>query len=381
MPISNLGPNENLIGMPGSRYKLNTPALIIDLNLLEQNIDTMAKYCSKTKFNIRPVAKIHKSVEIAVRQINAGALGVSCATLKEAEIMADNNIPGILLFTTVVTDQKINRLMEANKKVEQLMVAVDSFDNVEALDAAACKVGKKIGLLVDFEVGGKRTGLADEEKAVYLAKRIYETDGLIYQGIQGYNGKTQRILNLDERNKAQDIAMKPLKKLIKRLTNEGLAPKIVSGGGTGTLDIDSKLGLFTESQAGTYVFMDVNYKDLALHSTNPFPYKPSLFVQSTVVSNVQKGFVITDAGIKEFAREEFPPEISYGAPSNASYELVGDDLGRVNFHDLKQNLPLGALIECIPPHCYATLNLYNVFHCVRDDKLVDIWPISSAKNW
>ena len=140
MPISNLGPNENLIGMPGSRYKLNTPALIIDLNLLEQNIETMAKYCRKTKFNIRPVAKIHKSVEIAVRQINAGALGVSCATLKEAEIMADNNIPGILLFTTVVTDQKINRLMEANKKVEQLMVAVDSFDNVEALGAAACKV-------------------------------------------------------------------------------------------------------------------------------------------------------------------------------------------------------------------------------------------------
>ena len=295
--------------------------------------------------------------------------------------MAKNSIPGILLFTSVVTTSKIDRLVEANKQTKNLMVAVDDFSNVEALGAAACKAGKQLDLLIDFEIGGNRTGLNDEEMVVNLAKTISRTNGLTYKGIQGYNGATQRIPKFDKRKTAQKLSTKPLSNLIKRLTKEKLKPIIVTGGGTGTVDIDSEQGIFTESQAGSYVFMDVNYKDIPLNTTDPFPFKPSLYVQTTVVSNSKKGFVITDAGIKEFAREQFAPEISYGAPMDATYELVGDDLGRINLPRGTQNLPLGSKVECIPPHCYATLNLYNVFHCVQGDKLVDIWSIDSRKNY
>ena len=166
-----LGPNEKLIGVKNSRLELSTPSLVLDLDCLEKNIDHMSAFMKKTDCNLRPVAKIHKSVEIAKRQIKAGAIGVCCATLSEAEVMAQGGVSGVLLFSSVVNKEKINRLCKLNSYADGLIVSVDSKINIDELAyAARTKSSKPLSLLVDVEVGGKRTGVTSETVAIDLAR-------------------------------------------------------------------------------------------------------------------------------------------------------------------------------------------------------------------
>jgi D-serine deaminase-like pyridoxal phosphate-dependent protein len=382
MPLDpKLGPNLPLIGVPGGRHRLGTPALLIDLDRLERNIAVMADHLASRGHGLRPVAKIHKSVEIARRQIAAGALGVCCATLAEAETMVDGGITGVLLFSPVVSEPKIARLTALNARAEDFMVAVDDPKNAAQLAEAAARTGRRLKVLVDYEVGGRRTGLASIEAACDLARRVADNESLEFAGVQGYSGRDQRIQDFDKRAERQAQAVAPLHTLCERLDAIGLAPVIVTGGGTGTHDIDHAQGVFTENQAGTYVFMDVNYLSTRLHRDNPTPFETALFVRTEVISTAQPGFAITDAGIKEFDRGEFAPQIERGAPAGASYDLVGDDLGRINFARPEDTMQPGDAVECITPKCYATLNLYEVYHCVRGDTLVDIWPIDARTTW
>ena len=374
-----LGPNESLIGRPGSREALTTPALVLDLDRLERNIAYLANYLGEAGHSVRPVAKIHKSVEIARRQIEAGALGQCCATLAEAEVMADAGIPGVLLFSPVVTGPKIARLAALNARADGLLVAVDDAAVVDRLAAAALAAGKPLRMLVDFEVGGRRTGLASVDDALALARHIAETEGAVYAGVQGYNGSFQREPDLAARRAEQERCTAPLATLCERLAAAGLAPEIVSGGGTGTYAIDAAARIFTECQAGSYIFMDVNYADTPFEPDNPHPFETSLFVRTTVIS-ARDEFAITDAGIKELAREEFPPRVASGAHPDSLYELVGDDMGRVTVPEGARLPQVGEALECVTPHCYGTLNLYDVYHCVRGDTLADIWPIDARSQ-
>ena len=378
--IGILGPNETLIGQQGSRQALSTPALVLDLDRLERNIAYLANYLGRKGHGVRPVAKIHKSVEVAKRQIAAGALGQCCATLAEAEVMADAGIPGVLLFSQVVTEPKIARLARLNARAEGLLVAVDDTAVVDLLAAAALAAGKPLSMLVDFEVGGRRTGLVSIDDAVALARHIADTEGAVYAGIQGYNGSFQRSPDFAARRAEQERCTAPLVTLCERLAAAGLAPEIVSGGGTGTYAIDAAAGLFTECQAGSYIFMDVNYADTPFEPDNPHPFETSLFVRTTVIS-ARDEFAVTDAGIKELQREEFPPRVASGAHPDTLYELVGDDMGRVTVPEGAPLPQVGDALECIAPHCYQTLLLYDVYHCVRGDTLVDIWPIQARSQW
>ena len=171
--------------------------------------------------------------------------------------------------------------------------------------------------------------------------------------------------------------------LVARFDAEGLHPRIVSGGGTGSHDIDAEAGVFTEIQVGSYVFMDVHYIDAVMRRDEPHPFEPALTVLGTVVSAAQPGFVITDVGLKEIdgAFGPISPSIVNGAPSGARYSLVGDDLGRIDFANAGESLPVGAKFELLTPHCYQTVTLYSVYHCVAGDKLVDIWPIDALRSW
>ena len=379
-PFGDLGPNAPLIGQRGSRGALSTPALVLDLDRLERNIAYLARYLGDAGHGLRPVAKIHKSVEVARRQIEAGALGVCCATLAEAEVMADAGIPGVLLFSQVVTEPKIARLAALNARADGLIVAVDEAGVVDRLAAAAREAGRALRMLVDLEVGGRRTGLTAVDSALALARHIAETEGARYAGVQGYNGSFQREPDFAARAAQQVRCTAPLAALRERLVAADLAPGIVSGGGTGTYAIDVAEGLFTECQAGSYVFMDVNYADTPFEPGNPHPFETALFVRTTVIST-RDAFVVTDAGIKEFAREDLAPRIASGADPASLYELVGDDLGRVTVPEGARRPEVGRALECITPHCYGTLNLYGVYHCVRGDTLVDIWPIDARAQW
>ncbi len=375
-PTGELGPNQALIDQSGSRAALETPALVLDLDRLERNIAYLAGYLADAGHGLRPVAKIHKSVAVAKLQAAAGALGQCCATLAEAEVMADAGIPGVLLFSQVVTGPKIERLARLNARADGLLVAVDDAAVASRLAAAAREAGRPLRMLVDFEVGGRRTGLASIDDAVALARHVAGTDGAVYAGVQGYNGSFQREPDIAARRAEQERCTAPLAELCERLAAEGLAPEIVSGGGTGTYAIDAAAGLFTECQAGSYIFMDVNYIETPFEPDNPHPFEPALFVRTTVIS-ARDEFAVTDAGIKEFAREELAPRVTSGAEADSRYELVGDDMGRVTVPAGARVPQVGEALECLTPHCYGTLNLYDAYHCVRGDTLVDIWPIDA----
>ena len=377
------GPNENLIGISGSRYLLGTPALVLDIDALDANLASMAAHARAHDYALRPVAKIHKSTEIARRQIAAGGVGVCCATLAECELMADGGIPGILLFTPVVTEPKLARLAALNARADGLIVVTDDCLHVAQLAQAAKQSDRPLQVLVDIEVGGGRTGIGEQQRAVEIVSRVAEEDGLVYAGIQGYVGDHQNIVGYDVRRRLSHELLEPLVRIVERLNREGLAPRIVSGAGTGTHDFDHELGVLTEVQAGTYVFIDMNYRDVIMRRDDPHPFRPALSVITTVVSAAQSGFVVTDAGFKEvdaiFGVEH--PAILRGAPEGATYTLVGDDMGRIDFAQSHDRLDVGDVVEVMPPHCYQTLSMYSHYHVVSGDELVDLWPVGARTNW
>ncbi len=380
---SELGPNAHLIGEPGSRHVIGTPALVLDLDRLDANIRSMAEHARQHGYTLRPPAKIHKCSEIARLQVAAGAVGVCCATLFEAETFVQSGVSGVMLFSTVVTEPKLERLAALNARAAGFIVAADSSENVAQLGVAARRSGRPLGVLVDYEVGGGRTGIADEDAAIALARTIAETDGLELAGVQGYVGSYQTVRDYDERRRITRSCLEPLARLLDRLRAIGLPATVVTGGGTGSHEIDGELGVLNEIQPGTYIFMDVNYLDTPIRRAEPHPFVCSLSVRTTVIGAAQPGFVITDAGAKEVDGIYGPlaPRILRGAPDGATYSIVGDDLGRIDLAAPNEPLAVGAVVEIVPPHCYQTVAMHQVYHCVRGDELVAIWPIDALASW
>jgi D-serine deaminase-like pyridoxal phosphate-dependent protein len=284
------------------------------------------------------------------------------------------------MTSTVVTADKIARLHDLNRRAEGLMVIVDDPENVDAL-AAAGDAGRPLHVLVDVEVGCGRTGVVGLDDAVALAQRVASHDTLRFDGVQAYDGSVQAIADYAERGRNADERMAHLKAVTEVMAAAGLAPKIVSGGGTGTHDLDRARGLFTEIQAGSYVVMDAIYNACDLRGTGALTFETSLFIRASVISRSHPGFVTTDAGLKAFATGSGNPVIARGAPEGAEYRFMGDEHGRITFASAGDNLPLGAGIECIVPHCDPTISLYDAYHVVRGDTLVDIWPVDGRGHW
>ena len=259
-----LGPNAKFIGVKGARRRLSTPGLLLDVDALDHNIAAMASRAAVHGLGLRPHSKGAKSIAIARRQMAAGALGVCCATLGEAEVMASGGLRNLLITTAVVTDTMIDRLIALDLKTDGLMIVVDNPANVDALASAAQQAGRKLGVLVDFDVGQGRTGVTSIDAAVALARRARASAHLAYRGVQAYYGHLQHIADYTERERAARAQMAQVRELISRLEAEGLAPPIVTGGGTGTFDIDFAGRIYTEIQPGSYPFMDIQYLDIPL---------------------------------------------------------------------------------------------------------------------
>ena len=377
-PTSDLGPNQTLIGRPGSRHRLATPALIVELGALERNIAKMARDHAAIGLDLRPHAKTHKSAAIARKQIDAGALGVCCATLREAEAMAAGDIPGVHLSSPVVGDGKLRRLAALNAEAEGLMVVADNQQNLAQLGEAAEASGKSLNVLVDIDVGMARTGVGTVEGAVRLARAVSDAEYLTYRGIQGYSGRVQHIERLGERTEVYGAHLDHLRDVVEALGDAGLAPEIVSGGGTGTHGIDREAGLFTEHQAGSYIFMDVEYNAVEFDGTGEPPFETALFVQCSVVSNNAEGFVTIDGGFKCFATDGPKPRIAATSIEGAGFDRFGDEHGKVILPEGANEKPgLGDPILLITPHCDPTVNLHDYYHVVDGDTLVDIWPVDA----
>jgi D-serine deaminase-like pyridoxal phosphate-dependent protein len=381
--MSSLGPNEALIGKPGSRALLDTPALCIDLDAMERNIAAMAEFCRDKRVALRPHAKTHKSVNIAARQIAAGAIGICCATVGEAEVMAAGGVRGVLVTSPQVTPSKIARIVALNLAAENgFAVVVDHPQNVADLSAAASASGKPLDVLIDFSAGHHRTGAATEEDAIVLAHAVQAAPGLRLAGLQAYYGNLQHIAGRAERQEKTRRQHAVIAGLVGKLRTAGFAVPVVTGAGTGTHDIDAEARIFTELQAGSYLFMDVEYAQALRDGRNALPFETSLFVQTAVVSvasaQVPGGYVTTDAGLKCFATDGPRPEVMSGGPAGTTYGYAGDEHGRLFFPPGSGPVPaLGTRIELATPHCDPTVNLHDFYHVVRGDTLVDIWPVDA----
>jgi 3-hydroxy-D-aspartate aldolase len=372
-----LGPNAHLIGKPRSRQLLATPALILDLNAFEHNLKSMARLCRRANLSLRPHAKTHKSIEMARRQIAAGAVGISVATVREAAVMVEAALPGVLLTTPVVGDVKLDALCELAGKSEGFMVAVDNLSGVKALEARLQKAGKRLDALADIDIGMHRTGVPDVEGALALIRRLQSSKVLTLAGIQSYSGMVQHITRAEDRARVYGKQLRHVAAVLKAAKKMGYVPGIVSGGGTGTFDVDRQAGLFTESQCGSYAVMDVEYEDVQLFGAGPNPYKTALHVQCSVISNNHPAAPTIDGGFKCFSMDGPIPRVVRGAPTGATYQFFGDEFGKLQFARKGQSLKLGAKVEMVTPHCDPTVNMHDYYHCVRGAVLVDIWPVDA----
>jgi 3-hydroxy-D-aspartate aldolase len=367
--------NRDLIDVPGGRWQLQTPALVIDLDAFERNLARMAAHAQRNGIALRPHAKTHKCSEIAKRQIEAGALGICVAKLGEAEALAAAGIESILITSPVVTERGIARLMALNARVRELMAVCDNPDVTRKLAAAARESGKRLKVIVDIDPGMSRTGIVPGDGAVALVQQIAESGTLEYAGLQCYAGNLQHLESPNERRNKSLSVMKTVAELRDALAAKGFAPKILSGGGTGTFDIDPDARTLTELQVGSYVFMDRQYNEVWEKPGDRPPFEPSLYVQTTVISANRTGLATTDAGFKSFATDAGTPVIASGAPEGASYFFFGDEQGGILYDTSKQTLGPGSVLSCVVPHCDPTVNLYDFYHCVRGDVVEAIWSI------
>jgi D-serine deaminase-like pyridoxal phosphate-dependent protein len=355
---------------------LKTPALVIDLDAFERNVRKMADHCSASGISLRPHAKTHKCAEIARRQIAAGAIGQCCASLDEAQMLVRAGISSILVTSPLVAEDSIRQLLALSAACPGLMAVVDSPQMVDRLAQAAFGAGQRLKLLVDIDIGHHRTGTLPGKLACALASAITKSPSLEFIGIQGYAGHLMHLADRAERQVRSAAALDALRLTRDQLCAIGLAPRIITGGGTGSFDIDPAEQVLTELQAGSYIFMDRQYNDVW---TDGPPFETSLFVLTRIVSANHPGMATTDAGLKAFSTDADAPLIAFGPKPGAAYSFFGDEYGRINLAD-DDAIGLGDAVACIAPHCDPTVNLYGHYLAVRGGELVDRWTIASGKH-
>ena len=267
------------------RDEIPTPALLLDLDRFERNLTRMATHVRAAGKNLRPHAKTHRCPEIARRQVAAGALGVACAKLGEAEVMARAGVRGLLITTEVVAPSAVRRLTRLAGEAPDTMVVVDHPDNVRALARAAAEDGVTLNVLVDVHVGARRTGTEPGDPALALGRLIAEQRGLRLRGLQGYAGHCAHVMGWAARRDSSHKAMAPLMETRTRFEAAGLPVEIVAGGSTGTYNIDLELAGLTELQAGSYCVMDLDYRRIGGRAGDAMTdFEMAITVVATVVS-------------------------------------------------------------------------------------------------
>jgi D-serine deaminase-like pyridoxal phosphate-dependent protein len=360
-----------------TRDEIPTPALVLDLDRFERNLARMAAHVVRHGKSLRPHAKTHRCPEIARRQVAGGALGVAVAKLGEAEVMAAAGIRGLLITTEVVPPDKIARLVRLVTDAPDTLVVVDDASNARDLSRAAAAAGVVLGVLVDVDVGGRRTGVAPGEAAVTLAREVASLPGLRIRGLQGYAGQCAHVVGWQARREASRAAMAPLGDTRRLLERAGLPVEIVAGGSTGTFDIDVEMPELTELQCGSYCVMDIDYRRIGGRGgASMTEFETALTVVATVVSVPTADRAMVDAGLKAFSTDKpFPPE-AVERPG-VEYSFAGDEHGRLAVTDRDRAPKLGERIEFLPPHCDPTINLYDRIWAVRGPSVEAVWDVAA----
>lgn len=380
--MPNESPNARLVGETSFRSKLSTPALGVDLDAMERNLQAMSALAKKHGVALRPHAKAHKSSAIARMQIEAGAVGVCCATIGEAEVMAAGGIEDILITAPIPAVPKLARLERLLRSVPRLAVVVDLVDTVDRMAAFTPNAAHELTVLIDVDVGQRRTGITDEETALRIARRIGQAKGMRFGGIQGYAGNLQAVVSYEERATKCAAVHERVRAVRKRLEENGFPCGVVTGVGTGTLLADVASGAFTEIQPGSYLYMDAQYSGVEISKENARPFHTALRLFTRIISAPHPGTATTDAGHKSMPADgPAPPKVVAGAPEGTVYKYAGDEFGRLEFADPQYRAQVGALIECHVPHCDTAMAVHDVLLGYRGDTLEKVWPIEARGAW
>lgn len=337
---------------------IQTPALILDKKIFLENMKAMDALLAGSELRLRPHYKSHKCAQIAHLQIDNGAKGMTCAKLSEAIDLADSGIEDILIANQIADPKKIRRLADLAGDC-RLTVCVDDENNVKMLSEAAVTAGNTVHCLIEFEIGMERCGVTSKEDVLHLAELIEKSKNLIFDGLQVYAGHISHMEDMEERKQLTSANYAKIKEVIGFLAEHDITVNTVSGGSTGTAEIKAKEGLYTELQAGSYLFMDATYKNLDL------PFKNSLFILSTVVSK-REGLTVIDSGVKTCGVDQGMPEIV----GNKAETIVASE-EHFQLHGLENPLNIGDKVMLVPGHCCSTVNLHDKIYLVDGDRVVD----------
>ena len=348
--------------------EVDTPALVLDLDAFEKNISTLGNSAGRT-VRIRAHAKTHKCPEIAKRQLAAGAVGVCCQKVSEAEAMVEGGIEDVLVSNEVVGASKVKRLAELARR-GRIGVCVDDPGNVSDLE----KTSAKLDVYVEIDVGMGRCGVPPGEPVAALAKQIAQSKNLRFAGLQAYHGRAQHVRSMAERMKIIGSAAQAVQRTKELLRKESIDCPIVTGAGSGTFMLEVQSGVWNEIQPGSYVFMDVDYGKNEWAA--PLPrFEHSLFVLSTVMSRPSPRLAILDAGLKASSVDSGMPAV-WQRPG-LHYAKASDEHGVVEIAEAGAAPRLGEKLLLVPGHCDPTVNLYDWYVCVRRGVVEALWPITA----
>ncbi len=353
---------------------VDTPALLLDLDAFEHNLDALDRAIAGRGVRLRPHSKSHKCPRIALIQMQRGAVGVCCQKVSEAEAMVDAGVRNVLVSNEVVGASKLARLARLAKRAE-IGVLVDHPDAVTALAAAVQAAGSVVTVLVEVDVGAGRCGVLPGEPAAALTRHIVAQPGLRFGGIQAYQGGAQHMRTPAEREAAIAKAVAMVNDSIAAMQRSGIDVPLVTGAGTGTFLLEATSGTYGELQVGSYVFMDADYArngDPANESVALF--RQSLHILATVMSRPTGARAVVDVGLKAHSVDSGMPRID-DVPG-ATYVRASDEHGVITLAE-GTDLPLGSKLKLVPGHCDPTVNLYDWLVCHRNGRVEDIWPIAA----
>jgi len=361
------------IGMPLS--DVDTPALLIDLDVFEQNLQTMAAAAAKYSIRLRPHAKTHKCAVIALRQIALGAVGVCCQKVSEAEAMVYGGVSNVLISNEIVGFSKLLRVA-ALARLAEVALCVDDAGNVSDIERAAAELNVEIPVYVELNVGANRCGVESGQPVLDLARSIASSSHLRFAGLQAYQGKAQHIRDYAERRSAIDKAVDKIKHTMDILQHENIACPAVSGAGTGSFEFEAQSNVYTELQVGSYIFMDADYAlNLDENGQQVSGFGHSLFVYATVMSKPHPERAVLDAGLKALSVDSGMPAV-VGYPG-VRYVRAADEHGTMEVSPSDRPLSVGDKIRLIPGHCDPTANLHDWYIGIRKERVEAIWPIAA----
>ena len=352
--------------------EIQTPCLVIDYNKFEKNILKMKEFVLNNNVKLRPHAKMHKSFNVADFQIKfGGAHGICCQKVSEAEVFARKGIKDILITNQVTDLFKINRLTSISSDEIKLACCVDDEENIININNSAKEKNTHIDLYIEFDCGANRCGIQsfnEIEKLILLINKLHFVN---FVGFQAYNGSIQHIEDFNKRKEAVKKTCIKINKLKDKFNN--FSP-IITGVGTGCFDLEVNENVYDEIQVGSYAFMDAHYSSLKhdnkINNTNDF--ENSLFVLSSVMSNVIDKQAVVDAGLKSIAVDSGLPKAFI---RNVEYLKCSDEHGIIS--DPENSLNINDKLYLIPGHCDPTCNLHDWYVVMKNDTVIDIWPISA----